>query len=165
MSKPPKKNPPNPPAESLPDNPPSLEGEIERQIGDLLPQGSRGEAIRRISTTLQAEFFSGPIAHPRHLREYESICPGAADRIIKMAENQQNHMIELDKTAMNAEINDQRRGMNIGAVVFSALILAAFITAIWTQNEVIVGLFLGAAAIGAVGKFVNGRQNGSKNGG
>lgn len=32
------------------------------------------------------EQFSGPIAHPKHLREYEDIVPGSAERIISMAE-------------------------------------------------------------------------------
>lgn len=160
MSKSPKKSEQNQVAESTPELPPTIEGEIDRQIGDLLPQGSRAEAVRRISTTLQAEFFSGPIAHPRHLREYEQICPGAAERIISMAERQQQHMMDMDASGQAAEIADQRRGMLMGAIVFLSLILGAFLIALWTESEVVPGLFLGAAAIGAVGTFVNGRQNG-----
>ena len=33
--------------------------------------------------------FSGPLPPPRGLDDYDRICPGAADRIIKMAEAEQ----------------------------------------------------------------------------
>lgn len=149
-----------PPSHIEADEPRSLEDEIDRQIGDLVPQGARGEVVRRVSTTLRAEFFSGPIAHPRHLREYEDICPGAADRIISMAENQNNHLMALEQRALQAEISDQRLGMVLGALAFFALLGAAAATALISNSLTLPGLFLGAAALGVIGKFINGRKSG-----
>jgi len=139
----------------------TLEAEIDRQIGDLVPQKAREEVVRRVSTTLTAEFFSGPIAHPRHLREYENILPGAADRIISMAEKQNNHGIDVNNKMLAAEIADRRLGMILGACSFAGLVICALISALYTKGAVVPGFFLTAAAIGAVSTFINGRKNGN----
>ncbi|MGF6860592.1 putative membrane protein [Rhodobacteraceae bacterium MBR-64] len=141
-----------------PQNP--LEQEIERQIGDLIPQKGRQEVLRRITSVVYSEAFSGPIAHPKHLREYDQIHPGAADRIILMAEKRNNHIITMEQTSLNAEISDRKLGMWLGAGTFGLLILGAILSALFTKSEIIPGLFLGAAALGGVGMFIRGR-NGS----
>lgn len=105
-----------------------------------------------------SENFRGPIAHPRHLRAYEEIEPGAANRIITMAEKAQDTNIDLDTRALDAEIADQKRGMWMG---FSALIIFVLAATLFglLGNVVMAGLFLSAAAFGAIGVFVNGRLN------
>lgn len=137
-----------------------LEAEIDRQIGDLVPQKARDEVVRRITTTVYSEYFSGPIAHPRHLREYEDICPGAADRIISMTEQSMRHKIEMDQKVVQAETSDRTLGMYLGAGCFFLLLILAFASHYLTGSEVVPALFLGSAALGAIGLFVNGRGNG-----
>jgi uncharacterized membrane protein len=56
--------------------------ERERQ-GEFFPGEIR---VSRVSTT-----FSGPIPLPTHLREYEQVLPGSADRIVAMAEAEAHH--------------------------------------------------------------------------
>ncbi|HEY0153893.1 MAG TPA: DUF2335 domain-containing protein [Longimicrobium sp.] len=56
--------------------------ERERQ-GEFFPGEIR---VSRVSTT-----FSGPIPLPTHLREYEQVLPGSADRIVTMAEAEAHH--------------------------------------------------------------------------
>ena len=51
--------------------------------------------------------------------------------------------------------------MILGALTFFALILCALLSAVFTDSEVIPGLFLGTAAIGGVGLFIKGRSNGN----
>ena len=46
------------------------------------------------------ELFSGPLPHPEHLREYENILPGSADRVIRMAEDQAKHRQSLEQTVV-----------------------------------------------------------------
>lgn len=136
---------------------PGLEGVIDNQVGDMLPQGSRREIVRRITSVVYSEQFSGPIAHPRHLREYEDILPGTADRIVSMAERQSAHLIEMNKAAFEAEKEDRKRGMLFGLGAFVLLIGCAFGSLFVTESPIIPGLFLGAAAVGGVALFVNGR--------
>lgn len=144
--------------ESLPE---PLESAIEKHLEGFIPQGDRAEVARRLSVTLQhSEAFSGPIAHPRHLEEYERICPGAADRIIAMAERNAEHRMEIQTKLVDSEIMDQRRGMYLGAISFMVLVVSALASAVITSNPVIVGLFLGSAALGAIGLLIRGRNGG-----
>lgn len=41
--------------------------------------------------TVQGLFYQGPIPPPEVLEKYEKISPGFADRIVKMAEIEQEH--------------------------------------------------------------------------
>ena len=135
-----------------------LEQEIDRKIGDLVPQKAREQIVHRLTTIMVGEYFSGPIAHPRHLREYEEIEPGSANRIITMAEKRNDHNIEMERRATNAEIDERRLGMKCGAGLFGLLIVCALIVALSTKSRWITGAFLGATVIGGVGLFIKGRN-------
>ncbi|MBL9045962.1 MAG: DUF2335 domain-containing protein [Tabrizicola sp.] len=137
---------------------PSLEEEIDRQIGDLVPQGARSQVVARITTLMVSEHFSGPIAHPRHLREYEDICPGSADRIISMAEHRNQHNMDMDRTSLAESVKDQKLGMVMGGGLFALLVSAALVVALKTESVLLAGLFLGAAAVGVIGLFIRGRN-------
>lgn len=137
----------------------SLEDELRKRLSSLLPKQGQEEVIRQIVSVTYREAFSGPIAHPRHLREYEAINPGAADRIIAMAEKQQAHQIAMDNKVVDNEYNDRRIGMWLGASTFALLIIGAVVCAITGHAAVALAL-VSAAAIGGVGLFVNGRKNG-----
>jgi len=45
----------------------------------------------------RSEIYSGPLPHPEILNRYDEIIPGAAERILKMAENEQGHRLTMDK--------------------------------------------------------------------
>lgn len=143
----------------LPLNPAEVfEAEVDRKIGSLLPQKARKEIVSQLTSLVISESFAGPIAHPRHLREYEQICPGAADRIIAMAEKRNEHHINMESRVLDAETSDQRRGMVFGASLFGLLILAALIVALVSRDWKLAGIFLGAAALGGVALFIKGRN-------
>jgi uncharacterized membrane protein len=111
---------------------------------------------------VQEERFSGPIAHPRHLREYDEIVPGSANRIIEMAEGALNHAQELQSFAVRADVDDQKEGRRLGFIALMVLIGAALICGL-NGHEVLAGGFIGAGALGVVGAFIRGRNG--KNGG
>lgn len=76
---------------------------------------------------------SGPLPSPEDLKGYEDVLPGAAERIMKMAEEESGHRRSSDKEIIRAEVGAQVRGQWLGFVLaFSGLILG-----------------LGAAAFGA----------------
>ncbi|MBX9644638.1 MAG: DUF2335 domain-containing protein [Novosphingobium sp.] len=106
---------------------------------------------------MSEERFSGPIAHPKHLRDYEEICPGAADRIISMAERSIQHAQDLQSQAMAGDIDDVRAGRAYGFWALMALIAAAS-GATYFDHEVIAGAFLGAGALGVIGQLIQGRR-------
>jgi len=57
----------------------------------------------------QVEFTAGPIPPPELLRGYEQICPGGAERIIRMAETEGAHRRHMEEKALDAQIESMRR--------------------------------------------------------
>lgn len=56
------------------------------------------EAVMKRVVVRAIEQHSGPIPHPDIIKQYEEILPGAADRIISMAENQSSHRQAMEKS-------------------------------------------------------------------
>jgi uncharacterized membrane protein len=52
----------------------------------------------------QEQRFEGPIPPPAVLQGYEQILPGAAERILRMAEQQAAHRHSLELKSINANI-------------------------------------------------------------
>jgi uncharacterized membrane protein len=136
----------------------TIEDLIERELKGKIAGRDLITVTQRITQIAVSEQFSGPMPHPKHFREYETILPGAAERILSMAERNLEHNIKGNNTALNAEIDDRRRGMRYGAALFLALIVCAFASIFVSTNPIIPGLFLGTAAIGGVAAFIKGRN-------
>lgn len=103
------------------------------------------------------ERFSGPIAHPKHLREYEQICPGSADRIIKMAEGQLEHAQSIQDKALTGDIADTKAGRWFGFAALMVLIIGAIICGVLGKDTIALAL-LGTGALGTIGAFIKGRR-------
>lgn len=138
-----------------------LAQEIAKRIGNLVPPGQKSQIIAQVVSLVTEERFSGPIAHPRHLKEYEEICPGAADRIIRMAENNLNHAQTVQILAVKGDIADVTAGRRYGFFALLALIVAAS-GAAYFDHELIAGAFLGAGALGVIGQLIQGRHQKSE---
>ncbi len=130
--------------------------EISRRVGSLVPQSQKAQVVAQVVSIVQQERFSGPIAHPKHLREYEDICPGAADRIITMAESNLKHNQEFQMQALNADVTDGKIGRSFGFFVFLMLMVGAAVSAVY-QSNIVALAFLGTGALGVVGQFIDGR--------
>ncbi|MCF8024166.1 MAG: DUF2335 domain-containing protein [Desulfobacteraceae bacterium] len=103
-----------------------------------------------------AQQFSGPIPHPDILRQYNEILPGAADRILAMAESESEHQKSMDKTAMEFKSRENRRGQYLAMatviVAFSAATACAYMGA--QTAAAVIG---GTTVVGLVTVFVTGR--------
>ena len=96
----------------------TIENLIEHVLEGKVAKRELPAIAARLTKTAVSEQFSGPMPHPKHLREYEDILPGAAERMMSMAERNLEHNISATKTALGAEIEDAKRGMRYGAVLF-----------------------------------------------
>lgn len=67
--------------------------------------------------------FSGPLPPSTELARYEETLPGAADRILKMAEGQSQHRQNLEGRVIGSDIKRADRGQIYGFIL-SALITA-----------------------------------------
>ena len=82
--------------------------------------------------------YSGLIPPPNMMEQYERICPGAADRIIKMAENQLAHTQQLESKehdsivgcrdkALHSEIKLNAFGQILGFIIIALCIIGGFV--------------------------------------
>lgn len=144
-----------------PEVPEELRAEIERELGPLIAQGQREQVILRMSRIVMSEQFSGPIAHPRHLREYEDILPGSAERIVAMAESAIDHNRKMEERVVGASIWSNKAGTILGSLALLILISAA-VYAGMNGNNILAGLLLGTGVLGGAATLIRGYNNGSQ---
>jgi uncharacterized membrane protein len=82
----------------------------------------------RIQTAMQ---YSGPLPPPDALERYNQIVPGAAERIIAMAESQHAHRLGLERHVIESNVSAQKLGTILGFVVA----MTAIIGGIWLIHE------------------------------
>lgn len=101
-------------------------------VADRTPTEGAGESTNRTEVAIaqyEETRFSGPIPDPYTLASYEQICPGAADRIIRMAEGQAEHRQAIEKTVITANAKNQTTGvwfaglLSLGVVGLAALLI------------------------------------------
>ena len=93
----------------------------------------QAESVQITETILR--HTKGPIPSPESLAEYDKVVPGAALRIIEMAEAQAKHRREMERTQMEANVGVARyslhldsRGQMFGfGIAISGLIAAVII--------------------------------------
>ena len=61
--------------------------------------------------------YSGPIPPPEILNKYNEFLPGAADRIISMAERQSAHRQEIEKIVIKSSTRDSMLGLIFGLTI------------------------------------------------
>ena len=105
----------------------------------------------------QEAFFSGPLPPPEALSRYEKVLPGAADRIVAMAEKQSAHRIEIEKITIKARARDSLLGVVSGFLIgVTALLVCAYNV---TSGYPFSGSLIGASGLGGlVGVFVYGTR-------
>lgn len=97
-------------------------------------------------------FHQGPLPSPESLFRYEQICPGAADRIIEMAEKEQNNIHQvrlLDSKSLHL-------GIVLGFISFILLIALTFAAIYYDKPWVATVL---VAAVSICGLFINKNDN------
>ena len=78
----------------------------------------------------QTLLHQGPLPHPAILKQYNDVVPGAAERIIKMAEQQAMHRQDLEAHIIRTDTLKSLLGMVFGFVIalvgFGGGLYAAF---------------------------------------
>ena len=92
-------------------------------------QPSSAPSAHKQQVITQQQTWTGPLPPPAALEHFNQIIPDGAQRIMQMVEQEQAHRISQDKTALNAEIADTRRGHWIGGLVSVGAIAASIYTA------------------------------------
>ncbi|WP_339529351.1 DUF2335 domain-containing protein [Pseudomonas mucidolens] len=132
------------------------------EFKELLERPATKEAFTRVVTqaVMQLEQHRGPLPPPRQLFEYEQCLPGAAERIVAMAEKEQNHRHSTvdsfgefrNQTLGHVKTRDAR-GQRLGASVCGGVICLCFYM-VFEGNAVAAATLAGATLVGLAGVFV-----------
>lgn len=128
---------------------------------NLNNKSSQAVAARH-QVAVSAEYHhSGPIPDPHTLRMYDEIMPGAANRIMVMAEEQAKHRKELERTVIRSRSRDSLLGIISGFLIALVTILSGVYVIVhgyeWS------GTILGSAGlVGLVSVFIYGTSSNRK---
>ena len=98
-----------------------------------------GDALISVERSIQA--FEGPIPPPDMLAHYEEVLPGAAERIITLAERQQDDRTRVNERVLDilgAELRVEAIGQYSALVIAVASAVVAIVTAVTDPSWVIV---------------------------
>ncbi len=102
--------------------------------------------------------FSGPLPHPEILRQFEQVSPGAAERIIKMAEDQSRHRRDLENKVIESDIKRSILGQRLGFIISMTGLIISALVAIY--GNPIAGTIIGVGTIASlVGVFMYGTSS------
>ncbi len=125
------------PAQGTPAPTPISAKETPQTLGDVIretapdilnsiPQAKRDQAFSLIIQQRHS-FRSGPLPDPAELEAYNSVIPNGADRIMKMAEAQSAHRIELEKSVIGSQQRQGTCGQVFGLIIgLTGLSLATY---------------------------------------
>lgn len=120
------------------------------QRSNRTPTRSNQQAVAMHSTTMMRH--SGPLPPADDFRTYEEVLPGAAERMLCMAEQQQSHRIANDENVVNRVFKLETIGQIFGFIVtILALAASCLIPLLTNKNElaIIPGLFAIANIVAA----------------
>lgn len=130
---------------------------IDSVILNAVPEDKKAE-VKEALMVIRSEMYSGPIPPPDALAQYEKIQPGAADRILKMAEKQQEHRMALETKAIGGQVDQSKRGQIFGFIVIFLCIGAAIFFAVYFDMTKFAATFLSITMVILVGLFITGKS-------
>ena len=101
--------------------------------------------------------YSGPIPPARELEAYDAVVPGAAKKILRMAEKNLQHQIDIETLALDSARKEARRGQIFAFLIAFSSSIAAMIMGFPFVAIVISGTTLVSLTIA----FSKGRHNNS----
>jgi uncharacterized membrane protein len=118
---------------------------------------SQQQQSKQMGIQATAQSFSGPLPHPSILAEYDGIVPGAAERILTMAESQSQHRQNLERAVIESDIKNSRLGLHYGLLIGLTAVIGGTICIV--SGYQIGGSIIGGTGLtGLVGVFVYGSR-------
>lgn len=115
------------------------------EILDRLPENVRVSVIEAA--------FSGPLPPSSMFEHYEKTLPGSADRILKMAEKEQDNRAAWKTEALRSARGDVRRLQWLGAILAFVSIAGSVVLGIMGA-QIVAGILAGITVIGLAGRYL-----------
>ena len=148
-------NTPAPVQENLPED--------VNKILDQLPEDQR-RVLMGTMIAMEQRMYSGPLPPADEIEAYERTCPGAADRIITMAEKSLDHRIANEKLIVSEETKQSGRGQVLGFILAIFFGIIALVLAL-TGHEILAGIIAGTDIVSLAVIFVLNKVPELRNGG
>ena len=138
--------------------------EIEEDLVTSNPEIFKGvspkkkmEILHSISSfSIHQRSHSGPLPDAETLIKYDSVIPNGADRIMKMAEIQQSHRMNMEDIVIRSQSNQSKLGQIFGLIIGIIGILSG--TYLASKGEATVGgIIAGGTVVSLVSVFVIGK--------
>jgi uncharacterized membrane protein len=136
----------------------------EELAPEVLPANRRGVppvsatprgSLKSVQTTTTVS-YSGQIPPPGMLQGYEDVLPGAADRILKMAEEQAKHRQSLERGVVLGNLVNARVVAVLGTVVvLGSMVLAGFLALHGLSGQAIALVLLELVSLTGVALYRN----------
>ena len=134
-----------------------MEKQNKVSIVESEPKKAKGEVVKG-TRTISATSYMGPLPPPELFAQYEQILPGAADRILNMAERQSLHRQTKELIQVKTESRDSLLGI-ISAFLISVITIIAGVYVI-KSGHAVSGTILGTTGlVSLVSVFIYGTRN------
>lgn len=132
--------------------------EIEK-ILESVPKEKREQVISQIVSMERTHI--GPLPDPQTLQSYADIIPDGANRVMKMAENQLEHRMYIEKKAIRGQLNQSNIGQ-ILAFIIGIFAIGCGTYCIVSGHDWSGSILGGAGVIGLVTAFIQGKKEQQK---
>ncbi len=130
---------------------------LPQALRQALHQPGVSPEVVQMTVAAFAASYHGPLPPAEQVRAYEQVLPGSFDRVLRMAERQQEHRMELERVTVREAANRSWWGLRLGFVI-TVLVVGVGAAAIFTGRSLAgFGLILADLAVLA-GVFVYGRE-------
>lgn len=118
-----------------------------------LSEDKRAKVMDLFAYMEEYRSFNGPLPAPEDFQQYEQVLPGAADRILKMAEKQVAHRTDLEKIIVNKNFRQGFVGQIFGAVLALICISVSLFLGM-NGHDLLAGMIATTTVIGIITVFV-----------
>ena len=127
------------------------------QLDRLIVPGQTPLQERVIERRITQQSFDGPLPHPEIFRQYGQVIKSAPERILKVFEDDSEHLRHMQREALIAQRDDNRR---VQWMAF-CLIAGGYLMAAWfayMEKNALAGIVLTTTIIGTVVGFLQNRH-------
>ena len=136
---------------------PQQDDGVVPQLDRLIVPGQSPLTERVIERRITQQSFDGPLPHPEIFRQYGQVIKNAPERILKVFEEDSEHLRYMQREALKAQRDDSQR---VQWMAFS-LIAGGYAMAAWfayMEKNALAGIVLTTTIIGTVVGFLQNRH-------
>ena len=134
-----------------------LQSKTDSADPDVLKEQTSGVHLSSLSASIQ----QSPLPPADMFREYEMTLPGSGDRILSMAEKEQNYRINWDNESLKISASIDKRGQCFAFIIAIFCIGVSTFLA-YNEQRLVPSILIGAGASTLVWQFIQKKrkQNG-----